>query len=934
MSSEQAPSQTSFPEKRPATRPEGLEASPVEATPQEAVPLISGREPPSTTVLPAAEDAPAAAPGTASVRRHPRKSRRSASTSSTGSIQSSKTLQEAPTSRQVSQTPSHAPEAQPSAVTGRSQPATRLIKGPDDAMQPLGHRSQQGSGYISGSRQNSAKTECRQCGYVAILSPLGTGGVVDNRPTSKAGVAAKEAAKRDMSHESAVSGARLSEADGYGVTRVSQDTGHGPDRWAQFRHPPATDVKTSDPPPTMRERDWTKPFIAVSALATASIVVAVVLTVFLLPHGNGTHRDSRPVCSTADCVGHGYIIGINRSRGTAPCDDFGRFVCSGWTGKYGNLAFSVRAEAIADWIEGIMLSSLRVDKTATVLDRPLRMMRDCVERDSDNDDRGPVQELLNFVKGRIFSWPTRDWDEDEVVPSWKPLRALIELAVLWGLPLWFRVDLLPKTMESRRVRVVVSPSPLATIFRRIQNELMVHEEVYSYYVKRFIESIYNERPAARAYETFLRGSAKMQSHVFGNLSDAADSSYFVPKIVTIPGLTSIANLSPKDWKVALQDVNGLSLTSKSLLLITNDMILQAMNTIFRTYTAREIWFHTSWWFVQIMGPTTSDALFNEAAIHPLGKSYQSILCAVHVDASYGALLTAALKTRLPDAERRTISSVMRSIEGVTLAKVRSSSRLNPETRSALEDMINKTRTVLWPDEHLGSIEKLEKFYGLPYNNSRSFFLEWLRSREHLQRTMNTSEYTEATSVHRLAVNRLGWYNAALGVISMSVALLAPPFYSARGTSAMLYAGLGYIYAEELLYALNSMLCLLKDGKILPRVDADTRRALWSAPCPIWCPYIKGSYLLFPGLQAVDIAYAAYVRDRDEDSDLPIKGLESYSADQLFFITACHAGCRGDRKGTLSNQACATALKKFVPFVRAFSCSESSDMDAFEKCHYF
>ncbi|KAK8770323.1 hypothetical protein V5799_013208 [Amblyomma americanum] len=421
----------------------------------------------------------------------------------------------------------------------------------------------------------------------------------------------------------------------------------------------------------------------------------------------------------------------------------------------------------------------------------------------------------------------------------------------------------------------------------------------------------------------------MQSYVFGNISDAADSSYFLPKIVTIPGITSVASISPEGWKVALQDVNGSSLTSKSLLLITNDMVLQAMNTTFRTY----IWSHTSWWLVQIMGPPTSDALCNEAAIHPLGRSYQSVPCAFHMDASYGALLTAVHKTRLPDAERRATSRVMRSIEGVTLAKVRSSSRLNPEARSALEGMINKTRTVLWPDEHLDSIEKLEKYYGLTYN-SGSIFCEWARSLEHLQRTMNTSEYAEATSVHRLAVNRLGWYNAALGVISMSVALLAPQFYSVRGTSAMLYAGLGYIYAEELLYAVNPMLCLLKDGKIHPRVDADTRRAQWSAPCPIWCPYIKESYLLFPGLQAADVAYAAYVRDRDEDSDLPIKGLESYSAQQLFFITACHTGCRGDRKGILSNHACATALKKSAPFVRALSCSQGSDMDAFEMCHYF
>ncbi|KAK8777791.1 hypothetical protein V5799_020866 [Amblyomma americanum] len=174
-------------------------------------------------------------------------------------------------------------------------------------------------------------------------------------------------------------------------------------------------------------------------------------------------------------------------------------------------------------------------------------------------------------------------------------------------------------------------------------------------------------------------------------------------------------------------------------------------------------------------------------------------------------------------------------------------------------------------------------------------------------------------------NRLAQYNAGLGVISMSVGLLAPPFYYSTGTSAMLYGGLGFMYAEELVYALNSMLCLLKDGKGFLN-EADSRLALQSTPCPLWCPYANGSARLFPVLEAVDIAYSAYARFWNEASDLPIKGLKTYSADQLFFITACHTGCYVDRVGVPSNYPCTVALEKFAPFLRAFACPHGSDVD--------
>ncbi|KAK8767466.1 hypothetical protein V5799_005753 [Amblyomma americanum] len=560
------------------------------------------------------------------------------------------------------------------------------------------------------------------------------------------------------------------------------------------------------------------------------------------------------------------------------------------------------------------------------------MVRSCVNKKINSEGYDQVRELVNFVNGRIFSWPTRDWDEEEVVPPWRPLRGLVELAVLWQLPLWFRIDFLPKFQEPRQLRVVISPSPLATVFRRIQHEISLFEDAYSYLVEMYMDDIFSKRPAARAFETFLRESKRMQNDVFGNISDAARLKHYLPKVLPIRGLTSIANISPKDWEVALQCVNSTPLASDSLLLVTNGMILQAMDTIFRAYTARDIWFHTSWWFVQALGPLVSDLLLSAVRAHPLAKSIHTVLCVFHTQGSYGTLLAALAKASLPAFEQGVINGVLKNIEEVTLAKVRSSSRLNPTTRSALEDMINKTKTVFWPDGRFESTKDMEMFYGPSYNSSDSFFREWVWIREKMQGAIGTAQYGEASSVHKMDENRFGHYNPGLGVISMSMALLAPPFYYPKGTSAMLYGGLGFMYAEELVLTLNSMLCLLKDGKVF-LTEADSRLDLQSVPCPLWCPSAKDRTRVFPQLDAADIAYSAYVRFRDEASDLPLKGLEIYSADQLFFITACHSGCYVDRVGVLSNYPFTVALKKLEPFLRTFSCRRSYDVDTKDLCDY-
>lgn len=734
------------------------------------------------------------------------------------------------------------------------------------------------------------------------------------------------------SRERAFSGNWPSSADSAAssAARVAQQTVKGLQRWSSYRHPPTASDENAVPPPSRDQHSDVNKILRISSFVALFILAGIILTILLLPQSNHTNGDKKGVCSTADCIYHAYLLGLNRSRAATPCEDFGRFVCSGWDNKYRDIAFTVQMDAIMDWIARLTQSSRRADWTASVSGRPLNMMRECVQRTSSKDEA--VRELVSFVNGRTFSWPTRDWHETGPVKPWYPLQALLELAVLWGLPLWFRVDLVPSHLEHRRSLVVIRPSPFPTAFHYLHSRFLRYADVYPLYVQDFIDIILSHRPAAPAFEAFIRASARMQGHVFGNMTAAGEVAHFTPRVVTVETLQSLVkNVSAEDWIIAFRSVDTTPLHNDSLVLAASESILAAMDTLFGVYTARDIWFHTIWWFAQAVGIVAVKTLFSDLKVHPLGKALQSIVCALHVDASYSALLAANYKSHLSTAEQQTVRKLFDNIQAVAVEKVRSSTLLSSSSRSALATMLENTKSVVWPQHGFDSKEALESFYGATYTKANSFLGEWLWSRRQMQRLGVAAVHTEAGTVHGLSLKCLSWYDVALSIISIAPAALAPPFYYATGTSAMLYGGLGYIFAAQTLSALNTMFYLFKGDEIVLPTDVTSRRALWST---FSCTSPNDTFLLFPDLPAVDVAYSAYVQFRNQSSDLPLQGLKRYSAEQLFFINYCHAGCYIDHKGAHVNPLCTAVLSKFAPFAMAFSCPPGSAMNSADRCRYF
>ncbi|KAH9384069.1 hypothetical protein HPB48_026052 [Haemaphysalis longicornis] len=162
------------------------------------------------------------------------------------------------------------------------------------------------------------------------------------------------------------------------------------------------------------------------------------------------------------------------------------------------------------------------------------------------------------------------------------------------------------------------------------------------------------------------------------------------------------------------------------------------------------------------------------------------------------------------------------------------------------------------------------------------------------------------------------------------------------------------YRLQVAEALNALTWLVRDG-VTPSpwtpsnaaVNASTNDSLRvanntddseSSGLALWdlarCPAPTDAKLAFPLLPALEIAHAAYVQFRNESQDLRLKDLPGYSAEQVFFLTACHVTCSKEDSGPSSSPICTAAMRNFKPFARAFSCRAGSPMNPKNKCQFF
>ncbi|XP_077519529.1 uncharacterized protein LOC144129349 [Amblyomma americanum] len=159
----------------------------------------------------------------------------------------------------------------------------------------------------------------------------------------------------------------------------------------------------------------------------------------------------------------------------------------------------------------------------------------------------------------------------------------------------------------------------------------------------------------------------------------------------------------------------------------------------------------------------------------------------------------------------------------------------------------------------------------------------------------------------------------------------PPLYYQNGTAAMLYAGLGFLYARVLLKAMDtaSHLHAMSQKHLTVARKADRLAQM------LECISSKENFDdVFPSLPALEVAHAAFIQALNGTHDQRLIGLEAFSGEQVFFMTTCLSLCEEGSAGQPSSAACNAAARNYAPFAAAFRCSNGSAMNPAAKCRFF
>ncbi|KAH7972795.1 neprilysin [Rhipicephalus sanguineus] len=671
--------------------------------------------------------------------------------------------------------------------------------------------------------------------------------------------------------------------------------------------------------------------------AAALLAVLLALVLFALYQGLNANGRVAYLCGTPDCIEHVHALGIDTGRNSSPCQSFGCFVCSGWSNDFRHVNGSVTDQAILQWFASVVKLSFGDFDRHAVINRPLSMMRRCMS--STTDEENAVRMLTAFVSERSFAWPTPG-EPEKIVDNGKALAVVLELSVVWALPLWFHVHLLPAAPSARLQRdraVLLRPSTPSLLGRFAHETLSKYQDGYSLYTYFLMDTLFTLRPPSESFKTFLTTrSGVVQGQIFHELASAINDRLPQPMLVQIGSLPKLVrNLSAKDWVRALRSVYGTraqDITENDLVLATNNELIKAVDSAFASHTAQEIFFHTVWWFVQALGTTVSTVLRSSVNNIPEGAYFQRLICFYHVDTVFNALLASINKAMLSTESRLAITTRLEHIRSVVVEKLRAYSKLNAETRRALSAIVESMSTVIWPEDDFGRPGGFEEYFGKPYNGSDDgFYAEWEWSRLQIynrdkQAAVAIGDYVAASEVFAFAGSAVTHYNPVLNVISISVAALRPPFYYGEATSAMFYGGLGFIYAEGIFRAVDMLAHLLNGDNMMAPSESAATSSFWNAS---WCSDVRDAERTFPWLPALDAAYTTYLRFKDEASDLRLKGLSEYSPAQVFFATFCHGNCWTDTSKAKFSRTCTDATRNFGPFKEAFSCAT----DATDNCAY-
>ncbi|XP_072145588.1 neprilysin-1-like [Dermacentor andersoni] len=639
---------------------------------------------------------------------------------------------------------------------------------------------------------------------------------------------------------------------------------------------PRTELPSASEPGAAKSYRWALVLVTLGVVALFSFVI-------LLASSHRRTDVRAQLCNTEDCRAHAKLLTEHLDWTLDPCEDFQAFVCSAATSS------SDRSEFFKTVFDGLRLSWFQRlrgilhggSRKLPIGKKALTMYEMCL--DQYPSDKPDLPRFLKFLRDLGMNWPES--------PRYfePPLDFVIKLAYLWHSPFWVSVrvfEIRDHSLSTARLRVQIRPSALIPTL--LYHHVIV-ESVYTTYWKQFLVHMYPDettRPAmnkAAVYE--VRNMEKYILETFKSLDNTAVPRQAVFSFGNIPA--HVPNASALEWLRSFQASIPLrrQFTFDDEIVVSDVRLLPRVSELLNKYDVAQLNMHLTWLLVQYYSAVAGyPMLIDYYGSQDKAASHLPVYCGHQLEASF-KVLVAALDFVFGFTARdiKTVNEGFDNVVSAAVERVNASDWMDDESKARLSEKIFAVKKSLWPPEAIVNADLLEKLYGEFPEDTRSFAALWMGTRVAASQANMTGAYMETMRLPWNSYPGYAFYDYVSNVVELATATIAAPLYYPNGAKSMLYGGLLYLVATNLVRAFDSEgLRWTSNGTEVHSILSNA--TLFEYRDRERCLDGTVERSLFPEAPAAAIAYAAMKQSHVRDGSEPLALRNDLSEDKVFFMT--------------------------------------------------
>ncbi|KAH9363370.1 hypothetical protein HPB48_006476 [Haemaphysalis longicornis] len=574
------------------------------------------------------------------------------------------------------------------------------------------------------------------------------------------------------------------------------------------------------------------------------------------------------------------------------------------------------------------------------------MFQACVRGPSGNARASALRQLRRFMAERGIPWPSKP-----NLQHVTPLGVLIELAYTWHVPLWFSVRFTRKSAKpgGDPTAVIIEPGPYALVWQGLHKDITERGDFYNHWSKLHaaLSDAGNDQVNSSGDTERAEQMSQVDNKVLGELATAQLDPAGPASDELQLGDVDVhytPHIKSNEWLEQLRKHVIPLIGRDTLLRLSNRAVLKAVEKLFSLYDPLTLLEHAGWYLARNLAPLADASLLYDRYVKENRSEQQrneerSLFCVAQVEPVFRLLVISLYAVpRFSPIRRERVNKMLLDVRDMVASKVAALPWLDELYKKRAQQKLSQMKTALWPPDSLLANADLSATYTafVVPNESSSVMGAWIQNVIALHELRHRIDLEQALRLPGNLALPLLQYDYLANEVRISAQALSPPVYFLEGTLGMLYGGLGYMYASEVVKALDA------EGSLRNAEGRLAGNDSWLSPR--WADAIADkegclgeSAHYFPEIPAIEVAYASLENAlRTSDTRL-LTARATFSERRLFYITMCYLLCTGPTPNYVAHPVggnCNKAVANFPRFADDFGCTGKAKMRRERPCVFF